>query len=470
MVEVGDQIKGLVISRFGVIPKRGQGNQWRLILDLSHPTGRSVNDGISRELSSLSYASVDQAVERILELGPGTLLAKCDIKQAYRNVPVHPEDRFLLGMEFEGRTYVDTTLPFGLRSAPKLFTALAEALEWCVKRKGLEWLLKYIDDFLIMGRRNTDECSGNLRTFIACCSWLGLPLKEEKVEGPATTIVFLGIMLDTEKMEIRLPEERVQELRRLLDRWALRKACKKRELLSLIGKLAHACKVVRVGRIFLCRMIDLSTTAAKLEHWIHLSAQFRADLSWWRVFLPTWNHRCMMYTVRGSQLPDVTIATDASGMWGCGAVWQNTWLQLAWDAQWVDKSIAAKELIPIVLACALWGKQWQYKRVCVKCDNMSVVQVIAGLSSRDPLLMHLLRLLYFYLALYNIQLRAEHVHNTIADAVSRNLMQVFSQLLPSANVAPTAIPARLKELLGADDQVWLSPAWRESLRASSLIV
>ena len=56
----------------------------------------------------------------------------------------------------------------------------------------------------------------------------------------------------------------------------------------------------------------------------------------------------------------------------------------------------------------LMGKQWQYKRVCVKCDNMSVVQVIAGLSSRDPLLMHLLRLLYFYLALYNIQLRAEH--------------------------------------------------------------
>jgi hypothetical protein len=95
VVEVGDQVKGLVTSSFGVIPKRGQENhQWRLILDLSHPPGRSVNDGVSREL----------AVERILELGWGTLMTKCDIQQAYRNVPVHPCDRYLLGMEFEGHT------------------------------------------------------------------------------------------------------------------------------------------------------------------------------------------------------------------------------------------------------------------------------------------------------------------------------------------------------------------------------
>ena len=126
-----------------------------------------------------------------------------------------------------------------------------------------------------------------------------------------------------------------------------------------------------------------------------------------------------------------------------------------------------------MLACALWGKQWQGKLVLVKCDNMSVVQVIAGLSSRDPLLMHLLRLLYFFMALYSIQLRAEHIpgiHNTIADAVSRNLMQVFFQLCPSADKTPKAIPAELRDLLGTDSQVWLSSTWRASLRASSLTV
>ena len=117
----------------------------------------------------------------------------------------------------------------------------------------------------------------------------------------------------------------------LMERWAQRKACRKRELLSLIGKLSHACKVVRVGRTFLRRMIALSTSAAKPEHWLHLSAEFRADLSWWQVFLPSWNHRCMMYASKTARPPDEEFSTDASGSWGCGAVWKNCWLQLAWD-------------------------------------------------------------------------------------------------------------------------------------------
>lgn len=50
------------ISRFGVIPKSHQPNKWRLIVDLSHPTGRSVNSGISKELCSLSYITVDNAI------------------------------------------------------------------------------------------------------------------------------------------------------------------------------------------------------------------------------------------------------------------------------------------------------------------------------------------------------------------------------------------------------------------------
>lgn len=66
IIDVGED---LVISRFGLIPKKGQKDKWRLIQDLSHPDGRSVNDGISKELNSLSYVTVDQAVEHHLRLG-----------------------------------------------------------------------------------------------------------------------------------------------------------------------------------------------------------------------------------------------------------------------------------------------------------------------------------------------------------------------------------------------------------------
>ena len=118
------------ISRFGVIEKKNQPGKFRLIVDLSYPPGMSVNDGISPELSSMSYTKVDDIVQGIWQSGVGSMLAKIDIKNAYRVVPVHPVDRHLLATAWRGKLFVDEALPFGLRSAPKIFTALADALEY----------------------------------------------------------------------------------------------------------------------------------------------------------------------------------------------------------------------------------------------------------------------------------------------------------------------------------------------------
>ena len=109
------------VSRFGVIPKGHTPGKWRLIVDLSAPEGHSINDGISPESCSLEYTSVDQAAMVIRSLGRQCTLAKTDIKSAYRIVPVHPEDALLLGMQWQGGVNIDRALPFGLRSAPKIF-------------------------------------------------------------------------------------------------------------------------------------------------------------------------------------------------------------------------------------------------------------------------------------------------------------------------------------------------------------
>ena len=257
-------------SRFGVIPKSGQPNKWRLILDLSSPRGHSVNDAISKDLCSLRYATVDQAVHRIVELGPGSRLAKIDIEHAFRNIPIHPDDRKYLGMTWRGNVYVDTVLPFGLRSAPKIFSAVADALEWTLLSSDVTWVIHYLDDFLTLGPPSSDECQDNLDRIIATCNRLGLPLKHDKVEGPATSLIFLGILLDTSNMEMRLPETKLLELKLLITSWAQKRTVRKRALLSLIGKLSHAAKIVIPGRTFLRRMIDTACKARHLDHWIHL--------------------------------------------------------------------------------------------------------------------------------------------------------------------------------------------------------
>ena len=93
---------------------------------------------IKPELYSLQYLRVDEVVRQVM--GQGTLMAKMDIESAYRNVPVHPADRLLLGMQWKGDVFFDTRLPFGLRLAPKIFSAVADALQWIFREKGVSWV------------------------------------------------------------------------------------------------------------------------------------------------------------------------------------------------------------------------------------------------------------------------------------------------------------------------------------------
>ena len=114
------------LTRFGVIPKNHQPDKWRLIVDLSYPKGNSINDGIQKALCSLKYITVDHAIQHIVTMGSGALLAKIDEQSAFRLLPVHPADRHLLGMQWKGNVYIDTCLPFGLQSAPKLLNWMAD--------------------------------------------------------------------------------------------------------------------------------------------------------------------------------------------------------------------------------------------------------------------------------------------------------------------------------------------------------
>ena len=84
-------------------------------MDLSSPRGASVNDGIDPRLCPLSYVRIDKAAERVAALGRCAQLAKVDVQNAYRIVPVHPDDRALLGLRWQGTVLLDTALPFGLR-------------------------------------------------------------------------------------------------------------------------------------------------------------------------------------------------------------------------------------------------------------------------------------------------------------------------------------------------------------------
>ena len=449
------------LNRLGAVPKSTPG-KYRLIVDLSYPSGGSVNDGITGSFCSLSYVSVESAAQTVLRLGRGTLLAKMDIRDAYRNIPVHPDDRWLLGISWRGGVFVDTVLPFGLRSAPKIFNAVADALEWIVRKNGVRELCHYLDDFLVLGSPGSEECAWNLSALVKWAEWLGFPLALEKVEGPSTTITFLGVEIDTSALILRLPEEKLVALRRLISSWRGRTWCRKTELQSLAGKLQHACKVVRPGRSFLRRVFELLGGVHRDHYHVKLNGGMRSDLAWWDLFLESWNGVSMLHPSRLS-VPDHEIYTDASGAFGSGALWGHHWFQLKWPLAYTNVAIAPKELVPIVVACVVWGRSWQGHVVHVHSDNTAVVSVINSGYSKDSQMMHLTRCLFFILAAWDISLYACHIPgvlNTVADAISRDNVPLLFSKVPNADRRSTPVPAHLIELLLTQQPDWTLPSWR----------
>ena len=204
------------------------------------------------------------------------MMAKINLKSAFCMVPVHRQDWELISIWWEGLFYIDTCLPFGCQSSPFLFNQVAEALQWIfITNYGIP-IIHYLDDFFLVGPPHSPECTRSVDTILQVCAKLGVPVAEDKQEGPSTTITFLGIELDSARQELRLPPQKLTSLQQEIQTWLTRSH--KRQLLSLIGKLSFAAKVILAGRLFLHRLIDFSTTVKPLNHHVTLYSQERANI------------------------------------------------------------------------------------------------------------------------------------------------------------------------------------------------
>ena len=113
-------------------------------------------------------------------------------------------------------------------------------LELILLNQGVSFLIHYLDDYLKMGPPNSPECHCNLSLLIEVCAMLGIPLVLGKVEGPSMVLCFLGILLDTTRMEARLPNDKLTRIATMIKQWLQKRNATKREILSFVGLLRHA--------------------------------------------------------------------------------------------------------------------------------------------------------------------------------------------------------------------------------------
>ena len=122
---------------------------------------------------------------------------------------------------------------FGSRSSPKIFDTLLQAVCWILENNyGIRHILHLLDDFLAVDAPNA-KADRTMAIFLLVFNKLGIPLSLNKTVGPVTELEYLGVILDTLKMEARLPVDKTERIHQLLVTFLNRKSCTKQELLSL---------------------------------------------------------------------------------------------------------------------------------------------------------------------------------------------------------------------------------------------
>ena len=156
-------------SPLGVVPKSEPG-KFRVIHDLSFQKHNSVNLYIPEENSKVKYESLDVVTELLRKFGSGALMAKTDIQDAFRIVPVQPDDYKLLGFSWDNNFYYDKCLPMGASSTCQIFERLNTSLQWAVYENfSASGMSHMLDDFFFIGPKDSSKCS-DLENCLSMCA------------------------------------------------------------------------------------------------------------------------------------------------------------------------------------------------------------------------------------------------------------------------------------------------------------
>lgn len=439
-------IPDLFVSPLSLIPKPNS-DKWRLIFNLSHPPGASVNDNILDEKKTVQYCSVHDVGQRLAsKYGSSAWLAKIDLADAYRIVPIRREDWKFLGICVNGQYYIDRMLPMGASSSCQLFQRISDGL----KSMALKILppnvdiFNYLDDFLLIAGTQ-HICNQATSVFQDMCAQVGVPIANHKTIRACKALTFLGLGIDTVRLSLFIPEAKRVQGQEKLTSFLSSKVPRVRDWQSIAGFLNHLAQVAVAGRIFLSSTYGSMTNILSQQKQLRraISPEVRQDLQVWFALLNNPPERPFRILDSCSACPP--LYTDASTSVGFGAVWGSQWFYGTWPVGRVC-NIAVLELFPIVLALFLLNDDVVDRTVEVYTDNSALVSIISKLYSGNRPLRKLIRPLVSLCLSRNLSITAAHVpgkENTGPDMLSRGEVDKFRRAFPHVDTMPMHIPAQL---------------------------
>ena len=439
------------VHSMGAVPKADGGI--RPITDCSMPRDNSINFHCDSLFNKFSFRGISTAVDL---LDQGDYLSVADLKSAYRLVPINPQHRKYLGFKWGDSYFVDNRLCFGLRTGPYIFNCISNFIYHIISKFFDIKVVNYLDDFLLISNSMESSLLAQ-KNAIKIFRFLGFYVAWDKVTPPSTYTKFLGICIDTDLMELSIPDNKVTEVTYLVDKFLEFKNVTKKEIETLTGHLSHCAQVVRGGRLF-CR--NLYNLYKRIIHSgakkVFLDEASRNDLLWWKKFFITFNHKS---TIKKLPYP-ISIYTDSS-LKGYAAYMGADWLAGPWDPKNFNKldtdcnhilyppvnreidytNINVLELFPILAAIQVWGPRLRGHLVNIFTDNTQVLHMLRNLSSTNVTCLGFLHELFWLCAEYDIDIDTSYINtkeNIIADTLSRiayrRTSRVVDRLLSNSNL------------------------------------
>ena len=402
-------------------PKK-TGTSRRVILDLSFPTGQSVNDGIPRDIYlgkpyKLRLPTVDDLVSAILQHGPECFIYSIDLARAYRQLRCDPLDWPLLGIWWNDSYYFDTGISFGSRWGSMACQRTTNAICHILSKQN-QRCYPYIDDIAGVSCSQA-QATADFMALRGLLVQLGVQEAVDKATLPSRVATWIGIEFDTIQMQIRMPQAKITDTLSTLHDWTCKYTASKHQLQQLLGKLFHIAQCVKPARLFLGRMLTL-LRAENSTVSIRLTDEFKKDVSWFTKFLPSYNG---IHMIRPS-IADVEVHVD-SCLTGCGGHWDTHYYHTMFPALTLHANhpICHLELLNIVIALRVWGEMWRHKNVLLYSDNAATVCILSNGRSRDTFMMTCARNVWLIISSLNISLTVRHKPGRdmeTADCLSRS--------------------------------------------------
>lgn len=266
----------------GVVKKKDTG-KIRPITDCKRPLDISVNNFTDKVWERFHFVTIDTVVQAITE---ENFMSTVDLANAYRSVVISPHDRKYFGLEFEGVKYQDNFLCFGCRAAPFIFNRLTDSVARFMRSKNIV-CFNYLDDLICLSETYEKGVHDQL-FLIYQLRRLGFYIAWEKVTSPSRVCKYLGLEIDTISMELRLPRDRLEKLRKELLFWRGQKKATYKQLQVLVGHLSHCSRIVQGGKLYMYFLIDLLVKSRDKRR-IKLDSDFHSDLTWWWLFVENFN-------------------------------------------------------------------------------------------------------------------------------------------------------------------------------------